>query len=95
VQEIFYEVSRGDETIGIPFVPYMPVVSTVGVVVPKDSFLTNDINKAVLETMGLPWALGNSPDLDLHQGPIQFYCTPVNDQFGPWHRGYLTPYMSR
>ncbi len=40
-------------------------------IVPQNPFLSNDINKAVLKTVRLPWTSENSPDFDLHQGLIR------------------------
>jgi hypothetical protein len=71
----------------------MSMVLTVGVIISQHSFPTNDIDKAILETMRLLRISGNPPDFDLHQRSIQLHLTSVNHQLSPWHLGYLTPYV--
>jgi hypothetical protein len=69
------------------------MASTVRIVIAEKALPIDDIHQAVFEPMQLSWILRNLPDFDLHQRAVWFDDPSMDDQFGLWHRGYLTPYM--
>ena len=79
--------------IGDRVISNMAVVAAMGIIVPEKPLSPSDINEAVFYPLRLSWIGWYSPDFNFYQGPIGFDNSPVDNEFSPWHIGFLTPYI--